>query len=350
LNPRAIQIKDLAAELGRPVEGDGDLQVDGVAPLERAGDRDLSFVRSPEFAELLSHSRAAAVIAPNGIDVGDRPVIRSDHPGLDFARATRRLLPAPQIAAGVAAGADVGDEARVHSTASVAVGAVVGAASVGARTVIHSGVVVYDDVILGEDCVVHAGCVLREGTRLGDRVILQPGVVLGGDGFGYVAGARGPEKVPQVGGVAVGDDVEIGANSTVDRGTLGDTVIGRGTKIDNLVQVGHNCRVGEEVVIVSQAGLSGSTTVEDRAIVMAQAGITGHVTVGERAVVGPQAGVLRDVPPHTRVLGSPQREERLQKKIAAALPRLPELLRRVRALERRLRGSDASDGPGADGD
>jgi len=338
---RSISVGDLARELGCDLEGDPEVSIDGVASLEEAGQRDLSFVRSDEYAIPLRSSLAGAIIAPHGIDGGGRPVIRSLHPGLDFARATRRLIPESLPPPGISLGAWVSKDASVDETASIGPGCAVAAgASIGPGSVLHANVTLYEDVQLGADCVIHAGCVLREQTVLGDRVILQPGVVLGGDGFAYLSGEEGIEKVPQVGRVVVEDDVEIGSNSTVDRGALGDTRIGRAAKIDNLVQIAHNCVIGDEVIIIAQAGLSGSTIVERGAIVMAQAGVVGHLKIGEGAVVGPKAGVHKDVAAHTRVLGSPQRDASLQRRIVAALPRLPELLRRVRRLEKKSAGPE----------
>jgi UDP-3-O-[3-hydroxymyristoyl] glucosamine N-acyltransferase len=335
---------DLAAELGRDLEGDGELEIRGVAPLESAGAADLSFARSRHYAERVRSTRAGALIAPLDLDVGRRAVIRSPIPGLDFARAVRRIAPQPPPAPGVHATASVAQGAQIDPTASIGPRcAVEPGCAVGPRSVLHPGVTLYPKVRLGADCVLHAGCVLREGTVVGDRVVLQPGVVLGGDGFGYVADESGAlEKVPQIGGVVVEDDVEIGANTTVDRGTLGDTRIGRAAKIDNLVQIAHNCTIGERVIIVAQAGLGGSTTVEAGAVVLAQAGVVGHLRIGSGAVVGPQSGIHRDVPSGAHVLGSPQREAKSFRRVMAALTRLPDLRRRVRALERELarRGGD----------
>jgi UDP-3-O-[3-hydroxymyristoyl] glucosamine N-acyltransferase len=333
-----IRLNDRAAELGREVEGGDEVWIDSVAPLRTAGPGDLSFVRGSQFGEQLAATRAAAVIAPPEMDTGGRPTIRSANPGLDFARATRRIVPEDRPAPGVHPTSSIADGARVDPSASIGPACAVGpGSSVGPRSVLAANVTLYADVRVGADCTLHAGCVLREGTVIGDRVILHPGVVLGADGFGYVRDTDGRyEKAPQVGRVVLEDDVEVGANTTIDRGTLGDTAIGRGVKIDNLVQIAHNCDLGENVIIVGQAGLAGSTVVERGAIIMAQAGTAGHLTVGEGAFVGPQSGVHKNVGAGVRVLGSPQREERLFHRLMASLTRLPDLIRRIRAIEQRL--------------
>jgi UDP-3-O-[3-hydroxymyristoyl] glucosamine N-acyltransferase len=346
---QSIRLADLAAELGREVEGDAEVWIDGVAPLRTAGPGDLSFVRGTQFAQQLAATRAGAVIAPLELDSGGRPTIRSPNPGLDFARAARRIAPQDRPPPGVHPAASIADGARVDPTASIGPACSVGpGCSVGPRSALIANVALYADVRVGADCTLHAGCVLREGTVIGDRVILHPGVVLGADGFGYVRDADGGyEKAPQLGRVVLADDVEVGANSSIDRGTLGDTSIGCGVKIDNLVQIGHNCELGENVIIVGQAGLAGSTVVERGAIIMAQAGTAGHLTIGEGAFVGPQSGVHKDVAAGVRVLGSPQREERLFHRLMASLSRLPDLIQRVRAIEHRLglrdRPRDSSD-------
>ncbi len=336
--PVPIRLSELASALGREIRGDGDFLVTGVAPLESAGPGDLVFVRSPRYAAALVESRAGAVILSDGVDAGGRPAVLSSNPGLDFARAVALIEPGPEAPGSVSHEALVAPDAKVHPEASVAAGAVVGARSqVGPGSVLHSNVTLYPDVRVGADCVLHAGCVLREGSVLGDRVVLEPGVVIGGDGFGYVADEQGGLlKVPQVGRVVIEDDVEIGANTTVDRATLGETRIRRGAKIDNLVQIAHNCDIGEGAVVVAQTGLSGSTVVGRGAVVMAQSGSAGHLTIGDGAFVGARAGLHKDVPPGARVWGTPQMEERTWHKAMKALVRLPDALRRLRAVEREL--------------
>lgn len=346
-----MRLATLAAELGRVVEGDGDVLIAGFAALESAGPGDLVYVRSERYARALPGSKAAAVIAPPGVDTGGRPAIRSPDPRLDFARAVRCMASRRRLAPGIHASAAVSDEAQVDATASVDACCVIGPhASVGPRSVLHPNVTLYEGVTVGADCVLHAGCTLREGTVLGDRVILQPGVVLGGDGFGYVVDESGGfEAVPQLGRVVVEDDVEIGANATVDRGALADTRIGRGAKLDNLVMVAHNCEVGEDAMIIAQAGLAGSVRVEGRALILSQAGIADHVRIGERAYVGPQSGVSRDVEAGARVLGTPAEDLALARRIWVGWRRLPELFTRLRDLERRLGIRNSGRASGRDG-
>ncbi|HSJ96734.1 MAG TPA: UDP-3-O-(3-hydroxymyristoyl)glucosamine N-acyltransferase [Myxococcota bacterium] len=335
---RSISLGELGAALGREVEGDARFAVRGVAPLAAAGPEDLSFARSPGYARALAASRAGAVIVPPDLDAGGRPALRSPRPDLDFARAVALLVPAARPAPGVHPSAVVAADARIDPSASVGPLAVVGArATVGPRSVVHPHVVLYPDVRVGADCVLHAGCVLREEVEIGDRVVLHPGAVLGGDGFGYALDEGGrPTKVPQVGRVVLEDDVEVGANATIDRATLGETRVRRNAKIDNLVVVSHNCDVGEDVLVAAQSGLAGSTTVGRGAILMGQTASAGHLTIGAASFLGARAALHKDLPPGSRVWGAPALEERRWHKSVAAFARLPDALRRLRAVERKL--------------
>jgi UDP-3-O-[3-hydroxymyristoyl] glucosamine N-acyltransferase len=349
---RPLRLAELAASVGRQFGGDGDTPITGVAALDAAGPGDLAFVRSTQYAPQAAATRAGALILPEGVDPGVRPFIRSPDPALDFARLAPRIVGVAPPVAGIAAGACVAAGVQIDESASIAASAVVGARTVlGPRTQILAGAVLYPDVRIGADCVIHGGVIVRENSRIGDRVVLQPGVVIGSDGFGFVIDEQGARvRMPHLGHVVIEDDVEIGANSTVDRGTLGETRIRRGAKIDNLVQIAHNCDIGEDVVIIAQSGLAGSTRVGARAILMARAGTTGHLEIGAGAFVGARAGLHKDVAPGARVYGSPQQEERVWHRVTAALTHLPDMLRRLRAVERSVglrparKRSDEEDG------
>lgn len=351
---KPTRLADLAAQLGRSVEGDGDFVIEGVGSIEDAGPGDLGFVGSEKWAAGLASSKLGAVILPEGLDPQGRPAIRSPAPRLDFARAVGILHPAAEPSAGVDPSAVVAPDAHLDPSAAVGPRAVVGAGCrVGARSVLHANVTLYADVEIGDDCIVHGGCVLREGTRLGHRVILQPGVILGGDGFGYEGNERGElERVPQVGVVVLEDDVEIGANSTVDRAALGETRIRSGAKIDNLVMVAHNVQIGRGAVLVAQAGIAGSARIGDGAVVMSQAGVADHADVGDGATIGTRAGVFGTIEPGEAVWGTGVRWGLKEYfRAHSALKRLPDALRRLSRLEKRFEktlGEQAA-GDGDDG-
>jgi UDP-3-O-[3-hydroxymyristoyl] glucosamine N-acyltransferase len=345
-------LAELAEFLGCSVEGDASLEISGFSSLGQARSDELVFVRDVTHAPALVTSRGMAVIAPVGaeFETGSRPILRSTRPAHDFSRSIKEFVPVFRPAEGVSVAAHVDGSASIDPTASIGPGAVVGPdCRVGARSIVAANAVLVANVSLGCDCWVHSGAVLREDTRVGDRVVLQPGVVLGADGFGVVADEKGrPVAMAQRGCVVVEDDVEIGANTTVDRATLDETRIRRGAKIDNLVQIAHNCDIGEDVLIVAQSGISGGTLVGRGAIIMAQAGATGHLRIGQGAFVGARAGLHRDVPDGARVYGAPATEEKSWHRSVAALKRLPDLLRRVRRLERSAR--DGGEGSTSGGD
>ena len=342
-----VRLDLLARAIGCEVEGDGALEIGGFASLERAAEDELVFVRDRAHQPALDTSRARAVVAPVGLEVRGRSVLRSPRPAHDFSRLMQSFLPASRPAAGLAAGAHVDASAVVDPTAAIEPGARVGPGSrIGARSIVGANATVGPRVRIGTDCWLHSGSVVREDCELGDRVVLQPGAVVGSDGFGLVADEQGrPVAMAHRGRVVIEDDVEIGANTTIDRATLDETRIRRGAKIDNLVQIAHNCDIGENALIVAQTGLSGGTIVGPGAIVMAQAGTTGHLRIGARAFVGARAGLHHDVADGERVFGSPAMEERTWHRAMAGLKRLPELLRRVRRLEQQL-GLRAEADPG----
>jgi UDP-3-O-[3-hydroxymyristoyl] glucosamine N-acyltransferase len=344
--PREVRLQDLAETLDLGWVGDGQFPIRGVASLETAGPNDLVHVRDASHMDPFIRSHAGAVILPEGLDRSAKHAIYSRNPLLDFARAVECICPTAVPPPGIDPGAFVAPDADVSATAWIGAGASIGARSrVGAGSAVHPNATLYPDVTIGEDCTIHSGAVVREGSLLGDRVILQPGAVIGGDGFGHVPDETGAlHKVPQIGRVVIGNDVEIGANTTIDRASLTQTAIADRVKLDNLIQIAHGCEVGSDVVIAAQSGLSGSTRIGRGTIVMAQVGVAGHLEIGSRAFLGARAGLHKNVGDGARVYGIPQMEERGWHRSMAALKRLPELLKRLRAVERKLglRGDPSS--------
>ena len=345
-------LAEIAKRIGGEVRGDGSVRISGVRDLAGAGPGDLAFLSNLRYRPLLERTRASAVIVGLGELGAPCATIRMADPYLGLARALqlfhRFALARPP---GIHPSAVVDPSATVSPKAHVGPLCVVEArARIEGGVVLRARVFVGEGSAIGEGSYLYPGVVVREGVQIGKRVLLHPGVVLGGDGFGYAREGKAHRKIPQVGGVEIGDDVEIGANSTVDRGALGDTRIGRGTKIDNLVMVAHNVVVGEDCLLVAQSGIAGSTKVGDRVTLAAQAGLNGHIEIGDDATVAGQAGVRHTLPAGAVVSGSPARPHpetlRLwaaQSKLAGALERLRALEERMRAVERRERGegSDA---------
>jgi len=330
-------LREIARRLGCTLRGDGSVEIRRVAGIESAGPGDLSFVANPKYAAHLLTSRASAVIVAPEVDTA-LPALLSDNPYLSFARAVALLHPEPRPAPGVDASARVDPTASLGEGVHVGPLAVIGPrARVGARSVLHAHVVVYEDAAIGEDCRLHSGVQVREGCRLGNRVVVQNGAVIGSDGFGFARDAAGRyEKIPQRGIVVVEDDVEIGALTAIDRAALAETRVGRGSKLDNLVQVGHSVTIGEDSVLAGQVGVAGSSTIGSRVTLAGQVGVAGHLKIGDGVVASAQTGIPNDVPAGAFVSGYPAIENRAWLKSSAVFAKLPELLKRVRELERRL--------------
>jgi UDP-3-O-[3-hydroxymyristoyl] glucosamine N-acyltransferase len=340
-----VTVGQLAELVRGTVEGNGDVLISGARPLNDAQPGDITFVEDHRHAAHLQGSRASAAVVPSALPAAGLPVIRVADPLAAFVTIVRHLQaraePPPH---GIDPRADVHPTAQVGPDPSIHAFAVVGEGTVlGARCRLYPGAVVGRDCRLGDDVTLHPNVVVYDGTVLGHRVTVHGNAVLGADGFGYRFQDGRHVKVPQLGHVEVGDDVEIGACTTIDRGTFQATRIGAGTKIDNLVQVAHNCQVGRHNLFVSQMGIAGSSSTGDYVVVAGQVGIVGHVHIGDRAVIGGQAGVTKDVPAGQRMLGSPATPEREQKRILMSLEKLPEIRRDVRALKQRL-GLDDEDG------
>jgi UDP-3-O-[3-hydroxymyristoyl] glucosamine N-acyltransferase len=332
-----VILAELASQLGCELRGPGDLQIERVSGLEQAGPGDLSFVANQRYLALLSRTRASAVIVGPGVET-PVPALVAENPYLTYARAAALLHPPARPEPGVHPSAQIDPTARLGREVHVGPLAVIGArVRVGDGTVIHAHVVLYEDVTLGEACRLHSGVHVREGCRLGSRVVVHNGSVIGADGFGFARAADGRyEKIPQVGVVVVEDDVEIGALVAIDRAAMHETRIRRGTKIDNLVQIGHSVVVGEDSVLAGQVGIAGSTRVGSGAILAGQVGVAGHLTLGDGVVATAQTGIPSSVEAGTMVSGTPAIENRRWLRASAVYSKLPELQKRVRALEREL--------------
>jgi len=333
-----MTLAEIARALGCELRGDGAVEIVDVAPLESATPGTLSFLGDRRLAHLLATTRASAVILPPEAPDAAMPTLRAHHPYLAFVGVVELLHPPKRSAApGVHPTAVLASTAKVGPRASIGPHVTIGErAVIGADAVLHAGVAIYEDVTIGDEFTAHANAVVREGARLGDRVTLHAGSVVGSDGFGYLPLPDGNKKIPQVGTVVLEDDVEIGACATVDRAALGATIVGRGTKIDNLVMVGHGCRIGAHCLLAGQAGLAGGTKLGTRVMLGGQAGSAGHLTIGDGAQVGAQAGMHRDIPAGTVVSGYPAMEARTWRRVIMTFPRLPEVFRRLRRLERAL--------------
>jgi UDP-3-O-[3-hydroxymyristoyl] glucosamine N-acyltransferase len=337
-------LAELAARVGGIVDGDGTTPIDGVAPLEAAGPDRLSFFSNRKYREAFEASRAGAVVVEPGEDVpAGRTVLRVANAYLAFAKLSTLFHPPAQAIPGIAPEAVVHPSARVHPSAQVMPLVSIGpGAEIGARTILHPGVQIGDGARVGDDCVVYANVVIRERCVVGSRAILQPGCVIGSDGFGFAfdpeGEGKGPRhyKVPQSGIVIVEDDVELGANTCVDRATLGVTRIGRGVKIDNLVQIAHNVEIGPLSLIISQVGIAGSTKLGTGVIAAGQVGIVGHAEIGDGARLAAQAGIIGDVPAGETYAGTPARPIAIWMKAQAVAPHLADMRKELRALRREL--------------
>ena len=319
------------------------LMLTGVAPLQTAGPTEVSFLDNRKYAPALEQTAAGAVLVhpdmAERVPAGAVPIL-TDAPYVAWAKVAALFHPLPPLRPGIHPAAVVAPEAQVHPTAEIGPLAVIGpGAEIGPRCRIAPLAVIGEGVVLGPDCRVGAHATLSHAL-LGMRVYVYPGARIGQEGFGFAAGQDGFLTVPQLGRVVLEDDVEVGANTTIDRGSLHDTVIGAGSRLDNLVQIGHNVRLGRGCVIVAQAGIAGSTILEDHVVLAAQAGLTGHVRIGQRARVGAQAGVISDVPAGAVVVGSPAQSRHAFFREVAMLRRL------VRAGDKRPKET----GPGTDSD
>ena len=328
-----MKLSAIASALHARLENSSsDIEITGLNGIEEAGPGELTFVSNPKYGQAARTTKASAVIVAEDFPAIPAATLRVKDPYLSFARALELFHPAQRYAAGVHPTAVVDSSARIGQGAHIGPYVVIGEdVEIGRNAVLLAHVVIYRGAKVGDNFFAHAHAVVRENCRLGNNVLLQNGVVIGGDGFGFAKTAGRWHKIPQPAAVVIGDDVEIQANSCIDRASVGETRIGRGVKVDNLVQVGHGTHVGEDSLLCAQVGLAGSTVIGNRVILTGQVGVVGHCTVGDNAIVTPQTGVAADIAPGALVSGSPAVDHRAWLKYSAILPRLPEIVRAMRA-------------------
>lgn len=335
-------LSELAVYLDGRVIGAEDTRITGISGLDEAGEGDITFLANPKYAQKVATTGASAVILPTGADPCGKNAIEVANPYLAFAKVLTLYHVHSPEPKGVMAGACIGKGVTMGTGVTVYPGAYVGdGARIGDRVTLFPGVVLYDGVVLGDDVTLHANVSVRERCRIGNRVIVHCGTVIGSDGFGYAPDGKGWYKIPQMGIVVIEDDVEIGANAAIDRAALEVTLVRRGTKIDNLVQIAHNCVVGENCMIVSQVGIAGSSKLGDHVTLAGQVGVSGHLTIGDNAIVGAKSGVPNNVGAGELVSGIPAYPHRDWLKASAVIPRLPELKKHVSGLEKRVKELEA---------
>ncbi len=338
LEGETMKLEKIAALIGGKLKGDGAVEISGVGNIEQAREGHITFLNQKKFRPALSRSRAAAVLVEEALDTAIPQVIVAS-PELAFARLLRKFHPDPKSQAGIHNRALVGENVKLGAQVTLSAGVCIGDdVEIGDHVHLYPGVVVGERCRIGNHTVLHPNVTLYRDTELGDHVILHAGAVIGADGFGYTPDENGAHyKINQIGKVVIEDHVEIGANSCVDRATLGITRIKRGTKIDNLVQVAHNCTVGEHSILVAQAGVAGSCTLGHHVMLAGQVGVTDHLTLGDHVTVAAKAGVFRNIAKHRAHGGTPAIPLDVWRKYATALPKLPELIHKIRNLEKRLK-------------
>ncbi|HEX3144217.1 MAG TPA: UDP-3-O-(3-hydroxymyristoyl)glucosamine N-acyltransferase [Pyrinomonadaceae bacterium] len=336
-----MNLFDLATETGAVCAvTDGNIEIKAAAGLDEAEPGDVTFLSNPKYTNRVATTRASAIYVTDDVSVerDDIAVLRTRDPYLAFTRALVLFHPRPSFEAGIDPAAVIELSAKTGEGTFIGARSVIGAhVIIGDRVRIHPSVTVYENVTIDDDCEIHSGVAIRANTVIGKRVIIHNNAVIGSDGFGF---AKDEDKhwlkIPQVGRVVIEDDVEIGANTTIDRASTGETRIKRGAKIDNLVQIGHSCIVGEDALLCAQVGLAGSSRIGDRVILTGQVGIGGHITVGDDAILYPQSGVPNDVAPGEILVGTPAFEVSAFWRAVAVFKKLGDIPKRIRALEKRL--------------
>jgi len=331
-------LDEIAAIIGGEVEGDGGIVIEGLSGIPEAGPGMLSFIANEKYLPLLKTSKASALVVSRTLEVDGFPLVRVDDPGQAWTELLELVKPStPAIPEGIHPSAHIGEGVRLgKGTAVMALAAVMDGAAVGDGSVLYPCVYVGHDSRIGKDCVIYPGVVIRERVEIHDRVVIQPGAVIGSDGFGYQENNGRLIKQEQFGTVVLEDDVEIGANVAIDRARFHETRIGRGTKIDNLVQIAHNVKVGSDAVIVSQTGISGSARIGNNVTLAGQCGVAGHITIGDNVIAAGKAGLTKSIAPNMIVYGNPAGERMEKQRQIVGMRKLPDLIKTVRQLKERI--------------
>lgn len=339
-------LQALCNKIHGELHGRGEILIHGAAKIDSAGEGEITFLANPRYKPYLSQTKASAVIVDKKTEVeSDIAYIRVDDVYFRFLQIFVLFNPPRQtLARGIHPTAVISSSSKIGKDVSLGANVVIGDhCRIGDRSKLYPGVVIMDQVEIGEDCILYPLVSVREDCRIGNRVIIHNGTVIGSDGFGFAPFEGRFHKIPQVGRVVIEDDVEIGANCTVDRATMGETIIRKGAKLDNLIQIAHNVEVGESTVMAAQAGISGSTKIGHHVMIGGQVGTVGHITIGDYAQIGAQSGVPKSVPEKEVVFGYPARPIMRTKRIEAVINQLPELVKRVSQLERELAARQARD-------
>ncbi|UCG34986.1 MAG: UDP-3-O-(3-hydroxymyristoyl)glucosamine N-acyltransferase [Candidatus Omnitrophota bacterium] len=333
-----LTLREIATLVNGELVGDPDIVITGISGIKEAKKGDITFLANSKYARLMETTKASAIITSREISNSSKPLLRTDNPSLAFARVVNLVASSyakhPQ---GIHRSAIISDKAKLAKDVSVGAYTIIEeGVQIDEGTVIYAGCYIGAHSKIAKKCLIYPHVSIRERIEVGNRVVIHSGAVIGSDGFGFAAVKGVQEKIPQIGTVSIEDDVEIGANVTIDRARFDKTIVGKGTKIDNLVQIAHNVVIGENCIIIAQAGVSGSTTLGKGVVLAGQAGVVGHIHIGDGSVVAAQAGVTKSIPSETKVSGYPARPHDVAKRVNACVQRLPELYKKIRCLEEKV--------------